>query len=116
MAKEKSRRRPTVPVTVVTTRKAAESKGALLMSCKEAAFEIGVSKAMVVYWAARGYLTKYYVFGNTYNYEVDLHEVELQPELGYERKRTLYNTDWASIPRSADGRRWIKKSEASRGA
>lgn len=112
MAKEKSRRKPAVPITVVTTRKEAEAKGAVLMSCKEAAFEIGVSKDMVVYWAARGYLTKYYVFGNMYYYEVDLREVEMQPELGYKRKRTLYNTDWASIPRSADGRRWIKKSEA----
>lgn len=112
MPKEKSRRRPAEPIEVSMTRKEAESRGAILMSCKEAGFEIGVSKAMVVYWAARGYLTKYYVFGNTYNYEVDLREVKAQPELGYERKRTLYNTDWASIPRSADGRRWIKKSEA----
>lgn len=111
MAKEKSRRRPAVPVKVVTTRETVESKGALLMSCKEAAFEIGVSKEMVIYWAGRGYIKKYYVFGNTYNYEVDLREVEVQPELGYERKRTLYNTDWASIPRSANGSRWMKKSE-----
>lgn len=111
MAKEKSRRRPASPIEVVTTRKEAESKGALLMSYKEAAFEIGVSKEMVLYWANRGYIKKYYVFGNKYNYEVDLREVELQPELGYERKRILYNTDWASIPRSADGSRWIKKSE-----
>lgn len=85
------------------------------MSCKEAAFEIGVSKEMVIYWAARGYITKYYVFGNTYNYEVDLKEVEVQPDLGYERKRTLYNTDWASIPRDSKGSKWVKKSEASRG-
>lgn len=115
MPKEKSRRRPAVPIDVVMTREEAEDKGAVLMSCKEAAFEIGVSKAMVVYWARRGYLTKYYVFGNDYNYEVDLLEVEQQPELGYIRKRTLYNTDWASIPRNARGNRWIKKSEAADG-
>jgi hypothetical protein len=115
MPKEKSRRKPAVPIELSITREEAESRGAVLMSCKEAAFEIGVSKAMVVYWASRGYLTKYYVFGNKYNYEVDLNEVELQPELGYERKRVLYNTDWASIPRDAKGAKWVKKSEASRG-
>lgn len=113
MPKEKSRRRPAVPIKVEMTRQEAEAKGALLMSCKEAAFEIGVSKEMVIYWAARGYLTKYYVFGNNYNYEVDLREVELQPDLGYERKRTLYNTDWALIPRNANGSKWVKKETSN---
>lgn len=115
MPKEKSRRRPAKPIEVVMTREEAESRGAILMSCKEAGFEIGVSKDMVIYWAARGYLTKYYVFGNNYNYEVDLREVEIQPELGYERKRVLYNTDWASIPRDSKGAKWVKKSEVPRG-
>ena len=83
------------------------------MSCKEAAFVIGVSKEMVAYWASRGYITKYYVYGNSYYYDVDFNEVQLQPELGYERKRTLYNTDWASIPRNERGNRWVKKSEVA---
>lgn len=115
MAKEKSRRRAAGPITAIMTREEAESKGAVLMNCKEAASIVGTSKEMVVYWASRGYITKYYVFGNSYNYEVDLHEVQLQPSLGYERKHTLYNTDWASIPRNGNGSRWTKKSEVADG-
>lgn len=108
---EKNRRSIAVPIQVVTTREDAEAKGAVLMSCKEAGYKIGVSREMVLYWASRGYLTKYYVFGNSYNYEVDLLEVQLQPELGHDRKRMLYNKDWALIPRTANGSRWVKKEE-----
>jgi len=113
MAKGKSKRSVAVPIEVVMTREEAGAKGAVLMSCKQAAYEIGVSREMVIYWASRGYLTKYYVFGNSYNYEVDLLEVERQPELGYDRKHTLYNKNWAVIPRSVNGSRWIKKEESS---
>ena len=114
MAKEKSRRSPAFPIVAVMTREEAEAKGAVLMSHKEAAYEIGVSKRMVAYWAGRGFITKYYVFGNDYNYEVDLNEVALQPELGYQRKHTAYNTKWAETPRNAQGGAWIKKSDALR--
>jgi hypothetical protein len=115
MAKEKSRRKPAFPVVVVMTKDEAEQQGLELMSAKQAAFEVRVSKEMVIYWASRGYIKKYYIFGNTYNYEVDINEVAIQPELGYERLRQVHNTDWASIPRSSNGSRWVKRSEVDDG-
>ena len=54
---------------------------------KVAASETGVTKMMISYLARRGYIEKYYVLGNMYNYMVDLDEVIEQLELGQERKQ-----------------------------
>lgn len=70
---------------------------------KFAAQQAGVGQNMISYWARRGYITKYYTFGNTYNYLVDLDEVLAQRELSYDRKRILYNKNWKLQSRSPDG-------------
>jgi hypothetical protein len=111
MAKEKSRRKPASPIEVTMTRAEADRLRLELVSAKVAAYHVGTSKAMVLYWASRGYIKKYYVFGNTYNYEVDLNEVNAQPDLGYERKRQLHNTNWHLIPRTENGSRWVKMNK-----
>ena len=54
---------------------------------KVAANETGVTKMMISYLARRGYVERYYVLGNLYNYMVDLNEVIEQLELGQERKQ-----------------------------
>ena len=92
----------------------ASKLGLELMVPKQAAARLGVSVHMVRYWVSRGYVKKYYVYGGkSREYKVDWAEVEIQPELGYERKHTLYNLDWASIPRNERGDRWAKKTDAA---
>lgn len=54
---------------------------------KVAARETGVTKMMISYLARQGYIEKYYVLGNMYNYMVDLNEVVEQLDLGQERKQ-----------------------------
>jgi hypothetical protein len=76
----------------------------VLVSRKEAAKRAFVVVAMVSYWAQKGYIKKHYVFGNTYNYLVDLNEVLAQHELGRERKSKLYNHNWDKQLRGRDGR------------
>jgi hypothetical protein len=77
---------------------------------KVAAREAGVTTGMITYWAQRGYIKKHYIFGNQYNYLVDLYEVLAQYELGIERKSKLYNLNWHLQLRGRDGT-FIKKSE-----
>ena len=94
----------------------ASKLGLELMIPKQAAARLGVTVYMLRYWVSRAYVKKYYVYGGkSREYKVDWAEVEIQPELGYERKHTLYNLDWASIPKNAQGNRWVKKSEAGAG-
>ena len=54
---------------------------------KVAANETGVTKMMISYLVRRGYVERYYVLGNLYNYMVDLNEVIEQLELGQGRKQ-----------------------------
>ena len=54
---------------------------------KVAANETGVTKMMISYLVQRGYVERYYVLGNLYNYMVDLNEVIEQLELGQGRKQ-----------------------------
>lgn len=111
MTRTGNRRKPNNPISVTLTLDEADEIGLNLMNTKEAAYKTGTSKNMVIYWAARGYINKYYVYGNTYNYLVDYEEVRIQPELGYDRKHTAYNFNAHLQPRSADGRRWVKREE-----
>lgn len=74
-----------------------------LVTRKSAAGSANVSLTMIAYWAKRGYIKKYYVFGNKYNYLVDLNEVMQQDRLGYERRRVLYNKNWNLQSRGPDG-------------
>ena len=85
-----------------------EDQGLVLR--KVAAREAGVTTGMITYWARKGYIKKHYVFGNQYNYLVDLHEVLAQYELGIERKSKLYNLNWHLQLRGRDGT-FTKKSK-----
>lgn len=87
----------------------AKAQGLDLVVVKKAAYLIGTSPEMIRYWARKGYIKKYYVFADSKRcYAVNMDEVALQPELGYERKHTLYNHSWASIPRNENNSRWAK--------
>lgn len=113
MAKEKSRRKPAKPVSVYLTMQQVRELDIELTHTKDAAARLGVSKNMIIYWASRGYIKKYYIYGNSYNYEVDYDEVAAQPSLGYDRLRQVHNKNWALIPRTANNSRWTKKEEGS---
>jgi hypothetical protein len=76
----------------------------MLVTPKVAANHHQVYPSMISYMAQRGYITKHYIYGNKRNYAVDLDEVTLQLELGYDRKRKpLYNQNWSRQLRNKDG-------------
>jgi DNA-binding transcriptional MerR regulator len=48
-----------------------------LVTPKQAASSVFVTRSMIVYWVKKGLVKKHYTEGNNYNYLVDLDEVEL---------------------------------------
>lgn len=76
----------------------------MLVTPKVAARHHQVYPSMISYMAQKGYIKKHYIYGNKRNYAVDLDEVSLQLELGYERKLApLRNKNWTTQVRNRDG-------------
>lgn len=75
-----------------------------LVHRKVAARAINSTVDMITYYARKGYIQKYYVLGNNYEYLVDLDEVLKQPELSLQRKSISYNKNWDKQKRDNNGR------------
>ena len=88
------RHRPSVEMHVFLTEQEVEQLGLDLVTSKEAARASNRAVSMIGYWVRRGYVKKYYVFGNEYNYQVDLDEVLEQEQLGRGRIRNPHDKSY----------------------